>query len=136
MDRLSDMNLIGGAKITGVPANVEFVFDGGGFLLTANTKRRIQLPFALTIVGWTLLGDISGTAVVNLWKSSYSGYPSSVSDKITASLPPTVTTTTKATSTTLTGWTVSASIDDILVANLDSVTNFTDLTLVLKVLKG
>ena len=106
-------------------------WDGGGSAITAGTIVDVLAPFTGTITGWTLLADASGSAVVDIWKDVYANFPPTVADTITASAKPTLTSATKATSSTLTGWTTAVTAGDILRFNLDSASTITRLLLVL-----
>lgn len=112
---------------------ITFVVDGGGSAITTGIKGDLQIPFDCTIVAARLLADQSGSIVVNVWKDTYANFPPDVTDKITASAPPTITTATKSQDTTLTGWTTAITAGDILRFNVDSITTVTRVTLVLEV---
>jgi len=112
---------------------IEFVIGGSAIAITTGVKGDLEIPFACTITGVTLLGDQSGSIVVNVWKDTYANYPPTVADKITASAPPTISTATKSQDTTLTGWTTSIAAGDILRFNVDSVTSLTRCTISLMV---
>src|SRR6266478_2257713 len=86
---------------------IPFVIDGGGLAITTGIKGDLQIPFACTITSWTLLADQSGSIVIDLWKDTYANYPPTIADTITASAKPTLSSATKNTSSTLTGWTTS-----------------------------
>lgn len=105
------------------------VFDGGGSVISAGTQVDVIIPVAMTIVSWTMIADVSGSAIVELWKDTYVNYPPTIADKITASAPPTITTATKNTSSTLTGWTTTVNAGDIIRFNVNSITSITKLTL-------
>lgn len=115
------------------PAAFEFVIDGGGVPITAGVKGDIEIPFACTITGVTMLADQSGSIVVQLWKDSYANYPPTLGDSIVASAPPTITSAIKSQDTTLTGWNKSLSAGDILRFNVASASVITRCTLSLKV---
>ena len=93
----------------------------------------IQVDFACTITGVTLLADQTGSAVVDIWKDTYANYPPTDADSIAAAALPTISSTTKYNDTTLTGWTTSISAGDTLRFNLDSVTDISRLMIKLKV---
>jgi hypothetical protein len=93
----------------------------------------LTIPFACTITEWTLLADVSGSIVVDIWKDTYANYPPTVADTITGSAKPTITAATKGQSSTLTGWTTTISAGDTLRFNVDSVTTIARITLSLKV---
>lgn len=102
---------------TGITNNVgvlgiEFVIDGGGAVITAGTKGYLEVPFACTISRWTLLANASGSIVVDVLKSTYSGFPTTSS--ITASATPTLSSAQKGQSSSLSGWTTSVSAGNIL----------------------
>jgi hypothetical protein len=117
-------------------AAICFIIDGGGATITTGIKGDLTIPFACTIMDWTILADQSGSIVVNAWKDTLANYPPTVTVKITASLPPTITTATKANSTTLTGWTTAVAAGDVIRFNVDSVTTIQRATITLKVKKA
>lgn len=112
---------------------ITMITDGGGSAVTTGLKGYLEIPFACTITGWTLLADVSGSIVVDIWKDTYANYPPVVGDTITASAKPTITTATKNQSSTLTGWTTSVTAGDILAFNVNSVTTITKFTLSVKI---
>lgn len=112
-------------------AGFAVVFDAPA----AEDQVDIVVPFDCTITGVTLLADISGSIVIDIWKDTLANFPPTDADSITASAPPTITTDTDSQDTTLTGWTTSLSAGDILRFNVDSVTDITRVTLSLAVTK-
>jgi len=114
------------------------VFDGGGSAVTASTKTAvIRIPYACTITGWYLSGDVSGSAVVDVWKATYStSSVPTVANTITASAKPTISAAFAAASTTLTGWTTSVAANDCIIFNVDSCSTITKLTIELEVSKS
>jgi len=116
-------------------AAITFVIDGGGSVLTTGVKGDLYIPFACTITAATLLADQSGSVVVNIWKVALASYPSTVTNKITASAPPTLSSADHG-QTTLTGWTTAIAAGDTLRFNVDSITTITRVTLVLTVTKS
>lgn len=117
-------------------ANLEFVIDGGGSVLTTGVKGYLRVDFAGTLTQSTLLADQSGSVVVNIYKTDYATFDPpthpAVADKITASAPPTISAAKKAVDATLTGWTTSFSAGDIFAFNIDSVTTIQRVTCALK----
>lgn len=121
----------------GVTANagnlraVEFLIDGGGSAITTGVKGDVRLPFSGAIEAWTVLGDQSGSIVVDVWKDTYANFPPVVADTITAAAKPTLTAAAKAEDTTLTGWTKAVAAGDVLRFNVDSASTVTRVTVVL-----
>jgi len=116
-------------------ADISFVIDGGGSAITTGIKGDLQINFNCTIQANTVLLDQSGSIVIDIWKDTYGNYPPVVGDSITASAKPTVTTATKNTDSTLTGWTTSITAGDTLRFNVDSITTATRALINLKVIK-
>lgn len=115
------------------------IIDGAGSALTTGIKGHLEVPVGCTITQATLLADQSGSAVVDIFRSTYSAFSPpthpAVGDKITAAAPPTITAATKSQDTTLNGWTTSLAAGDILAFNVTSCTSITRLTCSLKVLR-
>lgn len=109
--------------------------DGGGSAISTGVKGYLEVPFNCTIQQVTMTADVSGSAVVDIWKDSYANYPPVDEDSITASAVPTISTAVKSQDGTLTGWTTAITAGDILGFNVDSASTITLLTLTLEVLK-
>lgn len=122
-----------------VIATIEIVIDGGGAVLTTGLKGYLEIPFGCTITRATLLADVSGSVVVDIFKCTYANFDVTThpvaADKITASAPPTITTAVKSQDATLTGWTTAIAAGDILAFNINSVTTIKRVTLSLRVNK-
>lgn len=116
-------------------ASIPFIISGGLSAITTGNKYGLRIPFACTITDWTIGLDQSGSIVIDIWKRAHASYPPTVTQTITASAKPTVTTATNATSATLTGWTTSITAGDWLFFNVDSITSATFASLNLTVLK-
>lgn len=100
-------------------AAIEIPFDGGGAVITNGTLYEVEVPFNCTIEQVTMLSTISGSLVVDIYKTSYSDYDGGSThpvsgDKITASAPPTISSAYKSQDSTLTGWTKGLSRGDVL----------------------
>ena len=116
----------------GVTALV-FSKSNGGEVLATGIMGDGYVPFACEVTGWVMLGDQSGSAVVDIWREEYADYPADNSDSMTGSVQPTISGAVKGTGTTLTGWTTSLAAGDCLRYNLDSVASLTRLTVILLV---
>lgn len=119
------------AFITALAENFPLVFtiDGGGSVPTTGAKGYLEVPCNATIIRATILADQVGSASVTIAKSSYAGFPPSVS--IVAAAPPTLTAAQKNQDSTLTGWTTALSAGDILGYTLSSVATCTRIQVML-----
>jgi len=114
-------------------ASIGLIIDGGALVISTGLKGYLEIPFACTIQSVTLLADVLGSIVVDIWKDAYAAYPPVVADTITAAAKPTITAALKSQDLTLTGWNTSIVAGDILAFNVDSVTSIKKVTLSLKV---
>lgn len=125
--QLSDYFNSSSIKVVGV------TIDGGGSVPSTGVKGYIIVPFSGTIVGWRIIGDVSGSAVADVWKVAYGASLPTVSNTIAASAKPTLSSSTINKNDTVVGWTTSITADDIIGFNLDSISTITKLTIELKV---
>jgi hypothetical protein len=126
-----------GGTFSSIKRQVTLVVDGAGSVITTGFKGFTSVPIGGTISKWRILSTdagspTSGSIVIDIWKAAYSGFPPTVANTITASAKPTVTTATKAESTTLTGWTTAITAGDVLGFNVDSVTSFKKVSMTLE----
>ena len=105
------------------------VFDGGGSVLETGSKAYIIVSQSGTIYKYTALADITGSAVVDVYKNTYANYPPTSSSSIASGFKPTISTGIKTQSGVLTGWSsVTFSSGDVFGINLDSCSGITRLT--------
>lgn len=103
----------------------------GGAAVSTGVHCDMYIPYGIYLAGWTILPDQSGSIVFDIWKDTYAAGPPTIADTITASDKPTLTTTTKAQGTALTGWTKYIPEGSWLRLNVDSCTSCTFVTLTL-----
>lgn len=116
-----------------LPVSIVFIVDGGTAVISTGVKGDLQIPFGCTIQKATLLADATGSVVVDILKSTYSAFPPVTS--ICASQKPTLSTASKFTNSTLTGWTLNIAKDDVLRFQIDTVAIIKKLTISLEVMK-
>jgi hypothetical protein len=123
-------DISGSATTSQLPARnaeIVFVIDGGGVSPGTGTYASVSINTTCTITSATLIADQSGSAVVDVLKSTYANFPTTSS--IAASAKPTLSTAQKETDSTLTGWTKTITAGDVLQVALNSVTTCTRLVL-------
>ena len=118
-----------------VSGSIQCTIDGGGQTITTGIKADVKMPYAGTITGWSLLSDVSGSIVIDVWKSNQAGYPPTVANTITGSEKPTLSSQLSNQDLTLTTWTTSFVEGDILRFNVDSVSICTRVHLSIQVTK-
>ncbi len=126
----------GATHTVALSTSIEVILDGAGAAIATGIKGDIEIPFAGTITAVRLLADVSGSIVIDLWKDTYANFPPVVGDSITAAAKPTISAATKSQDTTLTGWTTSVAVGDIIRVNVDSCATITRCTLALTVTRG
>jgi hypothetical protein len=112
------------------------VFAAIGFVIMSTgvgIKGEVEVPFNCEIVAASIVADIAGNAVVDIWKDTYANFPPVDADSITAAAPLTLTAVLKNRDTTLTGWNKTLNEGDWLRFNVDSASVVSRLTISLKV---
>ncbi len=118
---ISGASLISGAVVA--------ILDGGGSALASGAQVDIMVPANATIKTMTLMPDLSGSIIVDIWKDSYANFPPTQGDSITSSATPQIISGDKDQDTSLTGWTTALSDGDILRFNISgAATNITRVT--------
>lgn len=112
---------------------LEFEKDNAGVVFSTGIAGDIHIPFACTITGVFLYVDQTGSIVLDLWKDTHANFPPNNSDSITASAQPTISSATKYSDTTLTGWNTAIAAGDIIRVNIDSVSTVTRFLLSIRV---
>ncbi len=128
------MPIVGTSPAIHVPAGgatIVFLIDGGGSAISTGIKGDVLVTFAGTIQSATLLADQTGSIVVDIWKSTYAGFPPTSGNSITGGSPPTIASADSSQDTTLSGWTTAISAGDILRINVASASTVTRVTLAL-----
>lgn len=116
-----------------VTALVLFQISKDGEPITTGIKGDIVIPFNAIITEWSLLADQTGSAVIDIWKNTYANYPPTSGNSITGSAKPTITSSNKGQSSTLTGWTTTINAGEILRFNVDSISTIQRLSINLKI---
>ena len=117
------------AGLGGAGMAIEFVIDGGGAEIALGEHGHLAIPVACDIVSVTMYADQSGSIVVDIWNDSYTNFPPTDADSITAAAPPTITTAQKSYDATLTDWTTLLAASTVLAYNVDSVTDIERVTI-------
>jgi hypothetical protein len=118
-----------GTQWKSLKRTVGATIDGGGGVITTGTKGYVEVPYSGTIEEWKIVSDVSGSIVFDVWKSN-AAIPTNA-NSITASAKPTLTSSQRATSTTLTGWTNSVLENDVFGFEVESASLVTKATLIL-----
>lgn len=120
---------VSGAKTNlSIPSSdigVNFIIDGGVSTITTGLYGGMEVPFAMTITGWTLLSTdgTTGSIVIDVWKNTYANFPPTVANTITSTDKPTISSAVKGQNTAVSVWTTSVAKGDILYFNVGSVTS-------------
>lgn len=121
---INGTSLLGSGDIStsnGMLASFGITIDGGGSVVTTGDKGYVRVPYACIITGWTLLSDIAGSIVIDVWKDSYSNYPPTLADSIAGSEKPTLTSAIKNENTAVTTWSTAVAAGDIIGFSVTSV---------------
>lgn len=125
------ITILNGTISTTRVASIQYVIDGGGSTPSTGAKGQMSIPFACTITGWILTGDVSGSAVVDVLRSTYAGFPTTSS--LAGSDKPTLSSAQKNENLALSAWTTAINAGDEIQFNLNSVTTCTRLNITLNI---
>lgn len=103
--------------------------DGGGDTVTTGLKGFVTIPYDMTITGWQIIGDQSGSIVFDIWATSYASAPPTNSNTITGGNEPSASASQKAQGG-VTSWTTTLTAGDIIGFNVDSVSGFERVNLI------
>lgn len=117
-------------------SQIGVVLDGGGAVLGTGPKFDMPIGFKATLTGVEMLADVSGSAVVDIWKDTYANFPPTIADTITGATPPTISAALKMQDFVLTGWNKALLSGDTLRFNVNSVTSIKRLTITLFMVKA
>jgi len=111
--------------------------NGLDVITTGVQPFAVYIPQACTLQKVEIVSadNTSGSIVIDIWMDSYANFPPTDADSITASAPPTISSATKATDSTLTGWTKALPAGYWLRFNVDSATSLKVVSLALSGLK-
>jgi hypothetical protein len=102
-----------------------FIVDGGGSVPSTGLKTAVvEAPCDGIFTAWTMTNYGTGSAVVDIWRDSFSNFPPTVADTITGAGKPT-TSSQLISSGTTSGWTNTFSRGDLFKMNVDSVSTTT-----------
>ena len=107
---------------------------GASAVLIPGEIALFPVDFSGVIENWTVLSDLDNSScVVQVYKSTYSGYPTM--SAITGTDKPIISNAIKAQSSALTGWTTAVTSGDVFKFILESVTTAQTLTVTLRIRK-
>ncbi len=108
--------------------SINYIIDGGGSAITTGVKGFVEIPYDMTITGWQIFGDQSGSVVVDVWRSTYAGFPPVVGGSIAGSELPTLSSQQQNQDLSLSTWTTSLAQGDIIAYNVNSASTVTRIT--------
>lgn len=109
-----------------VPATFGITF--GGSPITTGSKGYIVIPAAMTVTGWTVVGDQSGSIVIDVKRATYAAFPTTAS--IAGSEKPTLSSGQKNQDIALSTWTTSLNAGDVIEFVVESVSGVERVNLV------
>jgi hypothetical protein len=121
-----------GSNLTGLTGSFGLTIDGAGSVITTGLKGYAVMPYNATIVGWSIVSNISGNCIVDVWKNTT--IPTS-GNSITGTEKPTLTNQQININNALTTWTTNISINDVIAFNVLSASSVSRINLIIKVIK-
>ena len=100
---------------------ITFGWDGAGVPLLAGQVLRGVSKYPATLTDVTVISDVSGSCVVDIWKDTFANYPPNAADSITGSTPPSLSSSDKSYDSSLTGWDKTVLENDTFICRIDSI---------------
>jgi len=101
----------------------------------AGLKGFLHLPYDCDISGYSLLADVAGNVVIDIWKAAFAAFPPTVANTITAAAKPTLAAAQGVLSTAIGTWTTALNAGDVVAVNVDSTLTLTEVTVTIFVTK-
>jgi hypothetical protein len=115
-------------------ASIHVTIGSGQTVPTTGIKGYMEVPFNARVVRWTLIGDASGSAQIDIWKDTWANFPPTNADSIVGAGTEPYLSSEQARQDTTPDWDqLTLNEGDVLVFNLDSVTTCKQLDLDIKV---
>lgn len=132
-DATKFLNGTGAYTVPSRTASISYVIDGGGSVPATGSKGFVSIPVACTVTGWVILADQSGSAVVDIKRATFSGFPTTSS--IAGTDKPTLSAVQKNENLgPLAGWTsTTVAAGDVIEFSLSSITTCTRVNVTLNI---
>lgn len=116
----------GSALYTGLRNGFQVVFNGYTAPPAVSLACELRVPRALTIKGWTIFADVSGSIVIDVLRATYAAYPTLSS--IASTEKPTLSSAVKNQNLSLSAFTTALAAGDILQFVVNSASTLTRAT--------
>lgn len=110
--------------------------DAAGDVITTGVKTYLRVPYACTIAAWSIISDVVGSIVVDVWKSSWAAAKPTVANTIAGTEKPTLAAQEKNQDLVLSSWTPDLNAGDVLALKVDSCSGIHQATLVFDTLRA
>jgi hypothetical protein len=70
--------------------NINVVLGNGQEVISTGVKGYLQVPVDCYLTGWQIVGDVSGSCVIGIWKNTYANFPPTSANLILSSAKPTL----------------------------------------------
>lgn len=101
----------------------------------AGLKGFLHVPFNCDITAYSLLANVAGDCVIDIWKDVFANFPPDVADTITAAAKPALAAAQGVLSTAVGTWITALDAGDVIAVNVDSSATITELTVTIFVTK-
>lgn len=110
-----------------------YVFDGGQYPVSNGVKGSLWFDYAFEIEDWLVLADQDGSVELDVWKTTYAGFPANSSNSICGTNVPAIIDAQKARAVNMSGWTTTVAAGSCLTFYVTEASAITRCTLALKI---
>lgn len=122
--------------LTGIKGSFGININNGLNVISTGFKGYVKMPYDGIINGWTIMGSVSGSVSIDVWKDSESNFPPTSGDTITGGNYPNLTNQFINSDNVLTGWNTNFNTNDIFAFNVLIVSGVTNINLTINVTKN
>lgn len=110
--------------------------NNGSSVISTGFKGYVKIPYNGVINSWTIMGSVSGSVTIDIWKDSENNFPPTSADTITGGNYPSLSNQYINSDNVLTGWITGFSTNDIFAFNVLSASGVTNINLTINVTKN
>ena len=132
-----------GSNLTNLPSftsttsgSLGININNGLNVISTGFKGYVKMPYDGTINGWTIMGSVSGSTTIDIWKDSEVNFPPTSGDTITGGNYPSLSNQIINSDNVLTGWNTNFNTNDIFAFNVLTASGVTNINLTINVTKN
>ena len=122
--------------LAGIKGSFGININNGLNVISTGFKGYVKMPYDGIINEWTIMGSVSGSVSIDIWKDSESNFPPTSGNTITGGNYPSLSNQIINSDNVLTGWNTNFNTNDIFAFNVLTASGVTNINLTINVTKN